>query len=504
MRKTNTYIIKGLLYLLILVSRVFNISAQTITSFSPLSGPVGTVVTITGSGFNTTIANNQVFFGAAEALVSAASATSLDVTVPSSANYQYITVTNLATHLTAYSAKPFVVTTACNSATSFASPLTVQGGSHNVEIYDMDGDNKPDLVIADYFNNTFTVTRNTSTAGSISFAAKVAFPWAAGGQPNEVSIGDLDGDGKPDVVVGGNGGGSFISVYRNTSTPGSISFASRQDFTASSGQGNGNKIIDIDGDGKPDIVSVHWSGNCLWVLRNTSTGAGVISFAAGVSFATTTQPHKIDVGDIDGDTKPDIAITCFTSNKLSLFRNTSTPGTVSFAARQDFTPGTVPYYIHIGDLDGDGLADIALVNRDVATLAVYRNISTPGTINLAARQDFATPAGTMTHYGVAYGDIDGDGLTDIAVGNYSLNVISIFKNTSVSGTISFAARVDISSGISFDLGIDDFDGDGKPDIAATNSGTTVSVLANLCTLSPVPIELLSFEGRNYGNKAILN
>ena len=493
--------IKGGLILFFILLCVFKISGQTISSFSPASGPVGTSVVITGTGFNATPSNNIVFLGATMATVTAASIVSLTVTVPTGANFQYITVTNLLTNLTAFSAKPFIITTICNSASTFAPAISVQGGSHNVEVCDMDGDGKADLIIPDYFNNYFTVTRNTSSPGSISFAAKVTFPWAAGGQPNEVSIGDFDGDGKPDVALGGNGGGTFVSVYRNTSSVGSISFAPRADCTASSGQGNGNKIIDIDLDGKPDLISVHWSGNCVWVLRNTSTGPGVISFAPGVSFATTSQPHKIDVGDLDGDGKPDVVITAFTSNTLSVFRNTSTPGTISFASRQDFSPGTVPYFVHIGDLDGDDRSDIAVVDRDVATLAVYRNTSSPGTITLAARQDFATPAGTFTHYGLAMGDLDGDAKPDIAVGNYTLNNTSVFRNTSSVGTISFAPRVDLPAGISYDIGIADFDGDERPDIAVTNSGSTVSVLANLCIL--LPIELLSFTAENYYEEILL-
>jgi hypothetical protein len=73
-----------------------------ITSFSPETGTVGTTVTITGSGFDPTPANNIVYFGATRAVVSAATATSLTVTVPYGATYQFITVTtpcNLCHHI---------------------------------------------------------------------------------------------------------------------------------------------------------------------------------------------------------------------------------------------------------------------------------------------------------------------------------------------------------------------------------------------------------------------
>src|SRR5471030_1583932 len=99
-----------LLFAITLLS-VFHALAATpaITSFSPASGPVGTSVTITGSGFNTTAANNIVFFGATVAQVTSASATILTVIVPAGATYQPISVLNGGTQLTGYSAKPFVV-----------------------------------------------------------------------------------------------------------------------------------------------------------------------------------------------------------------------------------------------------------------------------------------------------------------------------------------------------------------------------------------------------------
>ena len=78
-----------------------------ITSFTPTSGPIGTTVTIAGSNFDATPANNFVLFGATQATVSGATVTTLTVTVPSGATYQPITV--LTNYLIAYSNAPFVV-----------------------------------------------------------------------------------------------------------------------------------------------------------------------------------------------------------------------------------------------------------------------------------------------------------------------------------------------------------------------------------------------------------
>jgi hypothetical protein len=65
-------------------------AASSITSFTPATGAIGSSVTITGTNFNTTAAQNIVFFGATKAVVTAASATSLTVTVPLGATYQYL------------------------------------------------------------------------------------------------------------------------------------------------------------------------------------------------------------------------------------------------------------------------------------------------------------------------------------------------------------------------------------------------------------------------------
>jgi len=122
-----------LLSILIFFGGFYIASAQvpTITSFSPTSGPIGTSVTITGTNFSTTIANNIVYFGAVrvpQSGMTSATSTSLTVTVPIGTTYSPITVT--VNGLTAFSTAPFIVTIAgdLNAGTNVAIGAGYAGG----------------------------------------------------------------------------------------------------------------------------------------------------------------------------------------------------------------------------------------------------------------------------------------------------------------------------------------------------------------------------------------
>jgi MBG domain (YGX type)/YDG domain/FG-GAP-like repeat/Secretion system C-terminal sorting domain/IPT/TIG domain/FG-GAP repeat len=462
------------------------IPLPAITSFSPTSGTAGTTVTIIGANFNIVPTNNIVFFGATKATVSKANDTSLTVSVPTGATYQPISVTDITTGLTAYAAKPFITTytggTAFNSSSFVAKVDYSTGSTHSISVGDLDGDGKPDLAVANFGSNKVSVFRNTSTSGAItaiSFAAKVDY--ATGSSPNNVSIVDMDGDGKPDLVVS-NYGSNTVSIYRNTSTSGAISFAAKVDYATGS-YPLSFSIGDLDGDGKPDFAVANNGSNTVSVFRNTST-SGTISFAAKVDYTTGLGPYSVSICDLDGDGKSDLAIANEYSNTVSVFRNTSTSGIInasSFDVKVDFTTGSFPLSVSIGDLDGDGKPDLAVANSNSNTVSVFRNTSISGVINassFAAKVDYATGSDPNSF---SIGDLDGDGKPDLAVVDYLSNKVSVLKNTSRSDTISFAAKVDYITGTTpITVSIGDLDGDGKPDLAIANFGSnTVSILRNI-------------------------
>lgn len=482
-------------------------SQPTITDFLPKSGTIGTTVTISGSNFNTNPESNIVRFGAAQASITSATAIELVVTVPIGTTYQPISVTDITTGLTAYSAEPFSVTFPSSGvidATSFTSAVDFASGTNTfyVSLTDIDGDGKLDMISTNSGANTFSVFRNISSEGSInasSFDNKVDFNTGSG--PFTATIGDIDGDGKQDLAVA-NMTGNTISVFRNTSTSGTIdasSFAGMVDFTTGSGPRD-IAIGDIDGDGKPDLAVANFYSNTVSVFRNIST-SGLISagsFAEKVDFATGNNPHYIAIGDIDGDSKSDLVVTNWGDGTVSVFRNTSTSGSIgatSFDVRVNYTVGTEPHSVSIGDIDGDNKADLAVVNAGSSNVSLLRNSSTPGSITLEAKVDFAT--GTHPTY-IALGNIDGDAKPDLVVANNTSNSVSVLKNTSTNGVIdasSFATYVEFNTGIAPSyVAIGDIDGDNKPDLAIANySSNTVSVLQNTIA-TPDLVAFYPFNG----------
>lgn len=130
---------------------------------------------------------------------------------------------------------------------------------------------------------------------------------------------------------------------------------------------------DLDGDGKGDLISPSVDSDIISIYRNTSI-ANSISFAPKLDFSTNDEPREIVAADFDGDGRSDLAVVNSRSNNVSVFRNTSTTGNITFAPKVDLSCGFDPRNLAVRDLNNDGRPDIVTSNSDFDNVVLIDNI----------------------------------------------------------------------------------------------------------------------------------
>jgi hypothetical protein len=464
----------------------------TITSFSPTKAIPGSNITLTGTGFNTTLSQNTVWIGASKATISAATTTSITAKVPLGATTDYIRILNSGTQQGVQS-NQFFVSSYSPSKDSIQSAeiapkvdLTTLGGPEDIRVSDLDGDGKPDMLVANYTAGSISVFRNTSGIGNINVANFVRQDFTSGTGATFISVADLDNDGKQDVIVA-NQGENTLSIFKNISTSGNISFNSPVKIaTPSTPIGIG--IGDFDKNGWLDIVTANHGNSTVSIFTNKGifNAISTNNFNPRFGLITGLNPITIDVADIDGDSKSDIVVGNYGSNSISIFKNNYISGTLatsSFSTKLDFNAGNKPGYVKLGDMDGDSKLDIVVLAEGTNSVGILRNISTAGVLtsaSFASRVNFNTG---ITPYYISVGDLTGNGKLDILVTNFGDGTATVWQNKATPGNItsaSFFKRLNFNVGTKPYAGLlADIDGDAKTDILVTNTGSnTLSVLRN--------------------------
>ncbi|MFT3909177.1 MAG: FG-GAP-like repeat-containing protein [Ferruginibacter sp.] len=483
----SNFFSKKMLFIFFLFFTLKTIAQPTITSFSPVAAKVGTVVTITGTNFNTIPANNTVYFGAVKAPVLSATTTTLTVKVPAFATYKPITVatSGRVTTSSLYFDVKFDGAAPTFLSNSFGPPINIPPPAYNgvgsiyvgdVEFADMDDDGKPELIAANQAPSKYCIYKNNSQLGNISFSSLFEVPTTV--NYGHLTTGDINGDGKPDIVGLDNGGLAF-----HLSSTGGVA------FSGSGGLITDVSLADLNADGRMDLLVV--ADGAVFAMKN---GWQTTSQSALQLTGMFNNAYKLAKPiDIDNDGLPDVVYTNGIWGTTFVLRNTSTPGgaiSFSFSPIQltDAMESTnrIAENLRIGDIDGDGKQDVVISWRYLSggfpMPSIHLNTSVGSAISF-------TPATIMAGNAVSAGclsisDLDGDGKPDILVGYTQL---AGAKNLSTPGNLNFSPFVSWSPlypGWALSIIGSDLDGDGKPEFIASGGGgpsnnNFIRVLPNL-------------------------
>ncbi|MCL4473000.1 MAG: VCBS repeat-containing protein [Actinobacteria bacterium] len=351
-----------------------------------------------------------------------------------------------------------------------------------VAIGDLNSDGRNDVAMTTsfYFDppNDFQLFVFTQD-GKGHLGAPVKYQTDASGanRPQGLAVGDVNGDGRNDIVIGNSG--KEVEVFPQNADG---SFGPSIKYPTQ----NSNKvcIADLNHDGRNDIAAIGWGTNSLDVILQNADG----TLAAARTYSVTHGGYDdLAVGDLNNDGLTDIAV--MSGQKLL-------PNIGVLLQKPDGSFDSPDYYsvpgdilvnlthsIAIGDVTGDGLNDVVASSGGNAPNSHIAVFPQNGSGKLGAPVTYLTLDVPET---VAIADFNGDGRADVATAHGGWDALSVHLQQP-GGTLLWSGSYPLPYASHYNpQGMDagDLDGDGNPDIAIADYNHGLVVLYNRCGIKP--------------------
>jgi hypothetical protein len=358
-------------------------------------------------------------------------------------------------------------------AATFAPAVTYSAGGNqpaSLAVADVNGDSKPDLLVANYGNSTAGVLLGN---GSGTFQAATTYA-TGGSNPNGIAVADVNSDGKPDLLTANYGNNTAGVLLGN----GNGTFRAATTYGTGGSGPDGIAVADVNNDGKPDLLTANYSSLTAGVLLGNGNG----TFQAAATYGTGGYPYSIAVADVNGDGKPDLlTANYYTGNSNNAAAVLLGNGNGTFQAATTYSVGGfISYGLAVADVSGDGKPDLLTANSSGRAGVLLGNSSGTGTFQAATT--YATASGVTL--GIAVADVNGDSKPDLltTVSNGMAGVLLGNGNGTFQAATTYATGGSNPNGIA----VADVNSDGKPDLLTANYGSNaVGVLLNTSAFAPI-------------------
>ena len=281
-----------------------------------------------------------------------------------------------------------------------------------------------------------------------------------------VVVEDFNGDGVPDLAMGGSG--NRVTIMLGAEVYGRVVFGDPRDVPAGPTP-YGFTSGDFNGDGVPDLAIAASDGDLLFIYVGSGTGSDW-TMTQVAAYTTPERPISVAAGDINGDGSLDLVVSNALASSISVFIGR---GDGRFGSRSDYFCGGPPGEVVLADVNKDGLLDIVTANYTRSGVGILLGNGASGTGGGMFRAFSVDRFGTGgLPVSIRLADFDGDGIMDCAVTRTQTQGLELMQGQNTAQGFRFVGVGSLDPGGSNlsspnprGLSIADVDGDGHLDIA---------------------------------------